>query len=102
MEIYQIVILTIFFSLVLLEILFTNFFNKNGQRTKDGVVEFFSFFQVLFLAQPLAFALAYGLTDMFAPSVKGLISDWSIFAILGLLLIFDDLAQYLWHRLCLW
>ena len=54
MEIYQIVILTIFFSLVLLEILFTNFFNKNGQRTKDGVVEFFSFFQVLFLAQPLA------------------------------------------------
>jgi sterol desaturase/sphingolipid hydroxylase (fatty acid hydroxylase superfamily) len=100
MEIYQIVILTIFFSLVLLEILFTNFFNKNGQRTKDGVVEFFSFFQVLFLAQPLAFALAYGLTDMFAPSVKGLISDWSIFVILGLLLIFDDLAQYLWHRLC--
>ena len=100
MEIYQIVILTIFFSLVLLEILFTNFFNKNGQRTKDGVVEFFSFFQVLFLAQPLAFALAYGLTDMFAPSVKGLISDWSIFAIVGLLLIFDDLAQYLWHRLC--
>ena len=44
MEIYQIVILSIFLSLVLAEILFTNFFNKNGQRTKDGVVEFFSFF----------------------------------------------------------
>jgi len=100
MEIYQIVILSIFLSLVLAEILFTNFFNKNGQRTKDGVVEFFSFFQVLFFAQPLAFALAYGLTDIFAPSTKGLISEWSVFAIIGLLLIFDDLAQYLWHRLC--
>ncbi len=55
METYQIIVLIIFFSIVCLEIVFTNFFNKENQRTKDGVVEFFSFFQVLFFAQPLLF-----------------------------------------------
>ena len=50
METYQIIVLIIFFSIFCLEIVFTNFFNKENQRTKDGVVEFFSFFQVLFFA----------------------------------------------------
>ena len=38
METYQIIVLIIFFSIVCLEIVFTNFFNKENQRTKDGVV----------------------------------------------------------------
>ena len=50
METYQIVILGLFFGLVVLEIIFTNFFSKHNQRAKDGVVELFGFFQLNFLA----------------------------------------------------
>ena len=100
METYQIVILGLFFGLVVLEIIFTNFFSKHNQRAKDGVVELFGFFQLNFLALPLVFGFGYGLTETFFPSTKGLISDWSFFAIFGLLLIFDDLTQYWWHRIC--
>ena len=61
METYQIVVLSIFCSLIALEIIFTNFFNKKNQRLKDGVVEFVGFFQLNFLALPLVFGLGYGL-----------------------------------------
>ena len=81
METYQIVILGLFFGLVVLEIIFTNFFSKHNQRAKDGVVELFGFFQLNFLALPLVFGFGYGLTETFFPSTKGLISDWSFFAI---------------------
>ena len=89
-----------FFGLVVLEIIYTNFFSKNNQRPKDGVVEIFGVFQLNFFALPLVFGLGYGLAETFFPSSKGLISDWGFFAIFGLLLIFDDLTQYWWHRTC--
>ena len=94
METYQIIVLAIFCTLVFLEILFTNFFNKHNQRPKDGVVEFVGFFQLNFLALPLVFGFGYGIAETFFPDIKGIISDWSFFAIFGLLLIFDDLTQY--------
>ena len=100
METYQIVILGLFFGLVLLEIIYTNFFSKHNQRPKDGVVELFGFFQLNFLVLPLVFGFGYGLTETFFPATKGLISEWGFFAIFGLLLIFDDLTQYWWHRTC--
>jgi len=61
METHHLIVLVLFFSLVFLEIVFTKFFSKKGQRKKDGIVEFFSFFQILFFAQPLAFFTAYHL-----------------------------------------
>ena len=100
METYQIIILALFFGLVVLEILFTNFFSKRNQRTKDGVVELFGFFQLNFLALPLVFGFGYGLAEILLPNSQGLISNWGFFAIFGLLLIFDDLTQYWWHRTC--
>ena len=60
METYQIVILGLFFGLVLLEIIYTNFFSKYNQRPKDGVVELFGFFQLNFLVLPLVFGFGYG------------------------------------------
>ena len=100
METYQIVILALFIGLIALEIIFTNFFRKHNQRPKDGVVEVFSFFQLNFFALPLVFGFGYGLTETFFPASKDLISEWGFFAIFALLLIFDDLTQYWWHRTC--
>jgi len=81
METYQIIVLALFCALVLLEILFTNFFNKHKQRPKDGVVEFIGFFQLNFLALPLVFGFGYGLAETFFPGTKGIISEWGFFAI---------------------
>jgi lipopolysaccharide export LptBFGC system permease protein LptF len=79
METYQIIILALFFGLVVLEILFTNFFSKRNQRTKDGVVELFGFFQLNFLALPLVFGFGYGLAEILLPNSQGLISNWGFF-----------------------
>ena len=75
METYQIVILALFFGLVALEVIFTNFFSKHNQRPKDGVVELFGFFQLNFLVLPIVFGFGYGLTEIFFPSTKVLIAD---------------------------
>ena len=88
METYQIIVLALFCSLVVLEIAFTNFFKKNNQKPKDGIVEFVGFFQLNFLALPLVFGFGYGLAEIFFPETKGIISEWNFFAIFGLLLIF--------------
>ena len=87
METYQIIVLALFCSLVVLEIVFTNFFKKNNQKPKDGIVEFVGFFQLNFLALPLVFGFGFGLAETFLPATKGIISEWSFFAIFGLLLI---------------
>ena len=39
METYQIIVLALFFSLVVLEISFANFFKKNNQKPKEIGVE---------------------------------------------------------------
>jgi hypothetical protein len=57
METYQIIILALFFGLVVLEILFTNFFSKHNQRSKDGVVELFGFFPIEFFGSSIGFWL---------------------------------------------
>ena len=79
METYQIIVLALFCALVLLEILFTNFFNKHKQRPKDGVVEFIGFFQLNFLALPLVFGFGYGLAETFFPGTKGIIFRMGVF-----------------------
>ena len=91
-------VLGIFMGFVLLEIIFTNFFNKKGQTRGDAVVESVSTVVLLLLTQPLILlATALGMGELF-PEAEGVISTWPIWSKVLLLLIFDDMMQYWWHR----
>lgn len=91
-------VLAVFTSFVLLEIVFTGFLRKPGQTRGDGWVELVSGIGLVLLVQPMAVAGGGLLASLVAPQAEGMLSGWPVLAQLGLLLIFDDLSQYWWHR----
>ena len=93
------VILSILAFFVLLEIVFTGFFNKPGQKRSDAIVEAISTGMLTFLTQPLVAAGGHFIAAKIAPSAEGMLATWPFLAVFSLFLIFDDLTQYWWHRL---
>ena len=94
-----IVLLFIFSGFILLEILFTKFFRKPGQTRDDAVVEVVSASTLVLLTQPLVLAGGGLLAAWLAPNSAGALGGLPIIAQVGLLLVFDDMTQYWWHRM---
>ena len=86
---------------VILEIYQKKFFMKQGEKPSDAPVEIITAIILLFFMQPFVVASGYALTSQLFPQAQDMIADWHVLAIFGLLLIFDDLTQYWWHRTCL-
>jgi len=70
--------------------------NASGDDTK---LELLMFISLLAITQPLAILVTSKLGNTFFPDAKGVIADWPWWAMVGLLLVLDDLSQYCWHRL---
>ena len=94
-----IVILCIFLSFVVLEILFTRFFRKPGQTRDDALVEILGTGTLVLLTQPLVLAAGALVASIVAPQAAGTLGTLPIVAQLGLFLLFDDMTQYWWHRI---
>ena len=98
MKLEYLAVLGVFATFVLLEIVFTGFSRKPGQTRDDVWVELVSGFGLILLIQPMAVAGGGLIASLIAPSAQDILSGWPVLAQLGLLLIFDDLSQYWWHR----
>jgi sterol desaturase/sphingolipid hydroxylase (fatty acid hydroxylase superfamily) len=94
-----IAVLSIFVGFIVLEILFTQFFNKDKQRPGDGIVELVGTLVLTLITQPLVVGMGFGVAAFFAPGSADMLKTWPIWAVIGLFLIFDDMTQYWWHRL---
>jgi sterol desaturase/sphingolipid hydroxylase (fatty acid hydroxylase superfamily) len=99
MELELAVIAAIFFGFVVLEILYTRFFKKPGQRPSDGLVEGGSAATLILATQPAAVAGGVALGALLFPSQAGTLASWPFLAVFCLFLVFDDMSQYWWHRL---
>jgi sterol desaturase/sphingolipid hydroxylase (fatty acid hydroxylase superfamily) len=99
MRIELIAIFAIYAGFALAEALDTGFFRKAGATRQDAVVEIGGTFILLAMTQPLALAGGSLLGRLIAPGAAGALAQWPILAQLALLLIFDDMMQYWWHRL---
>lgn len=80
------------------------FLSRRYQRTvnatrNDTKLELFMFVSLLLVTQPLAILLTSKLGGWLAPSYKGVLSDWPVWATIAVLLVGDDMTQYWWHRL---
>jgi len=94
-----IIVLSVLLGFIILEILFTSFFKKPGQKTSDGIVEIVSSGMLLLFTQPTILVLAaLGMSAVW-PDGQGAIATWPIWSMVLLLLVFDDMMQYWWHRL---
>ena len=94
-----IVIFCIFAGFILLEILFTGFFKKPGQKRSDGIVEVISAGFLTLVTQPLVLAGGFGIAALIAPNAAGVLEAWPFVAVFALFLLFDDMTQYWWHRI---
>lgn len=83
---------------VILEIYQKKFFNKPREKSSDGIVEIVTGVMLLFFIQPFVVASGYFLTSQVVPDAQDLILNWPFLVVFGLLLLFDDLTQYWWHR----
>ena len=89
----------IFFAFICLEILRTRFFSKPGQTATDAWVEIVGSIVLLGATQPLILLMAYGFMSGVFPDLKDSLVSSPLVAQIGLLLIFDDMMQYWWHRM---
>ena len=93
------VVLSILVAFILLEIIFTKFFNKPGQKSSDGIVEIISTLMLSLVTQPFVLASGFAVTAMLAPGAGDVLKSWPFLGVFALFLIFDDMTQYWWHRL---
>ena len=70
--------------------------NATGNDTKLEVLMFLS---VLAVTQPLAIFVTSKLGALWVPEYKGALADLPWWAMIGILLLVDDMTQYWWHRL---
>ena len=94
-----IVIFSILVGFVLLEVIFTGFFHKKGQKRSDAIVEIISIITLMLVTQPFILASGFAVAAFLAPGAAGMLETWPVLAVVGLFLVFDDMTQYWWHRL---
>jgi sterol desaturase/sphingolipid hydroxylase (fatty acid hydroxylase superfamily) len=92
-------VLAVFAIFALAELAWTGLARKPGQQRKDAVVETVSTLWLLLLTQPAILLASGALMSWLFPLSAGSLAQWPVLAQIGLLLVFDDMAQYWWHRL---
>lgn len=64
----------------------------------DTKLELFMFVSLVAITQPLAILTTQQIGMTWFGQWQGVLADWPWWAMIGLLLVGDDLTQYLWHR----
>ncbi len=95
---YQYIILGIFIGFAVLEMLRSSFFYIKTAQSSDKYVELISTIGLMGMVQPLVIFAAISVMAYFFPSLENTLIATSIFLQIALLLIFDDMMQYWWHR----
>lgn len=95
---HQIAILAVFLGFVILEILLGRFMNKERTRLKDVAVEIVSPLNVFFVTVPFTIYAAGTLAQSYFPDYANALSQLNFWQMFLLLVVFDDMAQYWWHR----
>ncbi len=95
---YQVLILLIFAGFAFAEILSARFFKMDGETKSDKWVEIISTLTLMVVVQPLVLFSAIYITAALFPDAKDILVGSSIFLLIGLLVIGDDMLQYWWHR----
>lgn len=94
-----IAIFGIYLGFIVLEVIFSNFASKPGQRPKDAIVEIISTIGLTTMIQPIVIGSSAYLASLFMPQFANRMVGLNFLFGFGLFLIFDDLMQYWWHRL---
>lgn len=92
------VVLGIYVAFAIAEAFRTGFFKKEGETSDDAKVEIVSTLMLLAFTQPAILLSATWILTVFAPQTENMLIGLPLIAQFGLLLVFDDMMQYWWHR----
>ncbi|WP_286830593.1 MULTISPECIES: sterol desaturase family protein [Kordiimonas] len=95
---YELIIFTIFFAFAALEAVQSKLLFLPTERPEDKWIELICGLFLLAITQPSVIIASAYVTGWIAPEAKGMLADMPIWAGVALLLVFDDMAQYWWHR----
>jgi len=94
----SVTILIAFFAVILIEITFGRFLQKEHTKLRDVVMEIFSTANVFFIAPPLVVIGASSLAATLFPEHAGALSHLPVWVMFLMLMVGEDMAQYWWHR----
>ncbi len=98
-QIQAILILSMILGFAAMEFISRRYQNTVTATANDTKIELFMFISLVAITQPLAMLTTAKLGTWLAPEYKDALADWPWWAMVGILLLFDDLTQYWWHRL---
>ncbi|WP_416907001.1 MAG: sterol desaturase family protein [Polymorphobacter sp.] len=91
-------VIAIYFSFGLLEFLRSDLLSKPEQTRNDGIIETVSTVLLLLVTQPLILAAVHALGQQVAPEYQGALAGLSVWLVIPLFLLCEDMLQYWWHR----
>lgn len=94
---YRLIITAIFVVFSVAEVIAGRFLTKETRR-RDLVIEVVASVAILVFTIPTILWLVDFAAASAAPGLRGVWADWPWWAMLGVLLVADDMTQYWWHR----
>ena len=98
-KIQNILIVCLIFGFAAMEVISRRYKQTVNATSNDTKLEVFMFLSLLAVTQPLAILTTNKLGNWLLPEYKNALADWPWWAMVGLLILVDDLTQYWWHRL---
>ena len=94
----KLVITGVFVGFAALEFLLGRFLHREGTTRKDVVIEAVCTLAIPVVFVPLILTGGTFLAELLAPQSAGMLAHLPGWAMFAILLVGDDLTQYLWHR----
>ena len=98
-QIQNMLIVCLILGFAAMEVISHRYRDTVHATANDTKLELFMFLSLLAITQPLAILVTGKLGDWLVPQYKGALASWPWWAMVGVLILVDDLTQYWWHRL---
>jgi sterol desaturase/sphingolipid hydroxylase (fatty acid hydroxylase superfamily) len=97
-QLQNILIVTVMLGFALMEYVSRRYKATVHATSNDTKLELLMFLSLLAISQPLALLLSGKFCEWLIPEMRGAWADWPWWAMVGVLLVCDDMTQYWWHR----
>lgn len=98
-QIQNLLVVCLILGFAIMEFISRRYRDTVHATANDTKLELFMFLSLLAITQPIAILTTSKLGAWLAPQYKGMLADWPWWAMVGILILADDLTQYWWHRL---
>jgi len=98
-QLQNLLIVGLIVGYAMMEVLSHRYRDNVRATSNDTKLELFMFLGLLAITQPLALFTTNKMGLWLVPQYQGVLADWPWWAMVGLLILVDDLTQYWWHRL---